>query len=308
MHNAARYVLQDPPLGIGGYATVHKCLDTTKSRFACKRLPKEKNRPDRVHHEVRMLQHLIHCSRVPRFVEAIEDKDAWYIIQEWCKGGTIHNYIGGRNYNQNTVASITRGVLRGLHQVHSRGVIHRDVKSANVLFADQNEDAEIKIIDFGTAVLYETENSLVDLKEMVGTPWFMSPEHLVFKCCTRSDIWSVGVMVFHMLYGRLPFNDRSSPAQPNFAALCKSILEEEPRYESSHLIIDRDAVHFLRCCLAKEWQARPSAVELLNHPWLTKTDCSDRFVADGGGIIPVVDWTPCDFAARTLVSGAASKN
>jgi len=190
--------------------------------------------------------------------------------------------------------------LRGLHQVHSMGVIHRDVKSANVLFADTQDDAEVKLIDFGTSVMYDDEDSLVEVKELIGTPWFMSPEHLAHKCCTRSDVWSMGVMVFHQLYGRLPFNDRMNPYQPDFAKLCKSILEEEPRYESSHLQVDGDAVDFLKLCLAKAWQERPSALVLLDHPWLTKTDCSDRFVADGGGVISLVDWSPCDFMARTV--------
>jgi calcium-dependent protein kinase len=281
MLNRVTYTLHDS-LGSGGYSTVYKCTDITGIRYACKVLPKDKNKRERIQQEVIAMQSLMHCSRVPRLVDAVEDETSYYLVQEWCKGGPLKAYMSHREmlYGENTVASITRGILRGLYQLHTNGVIHRDVKASNIMLADASEDAEVKIIDFGAAVMFDSDRDgdVVEVEEMVGTPWFMSPESLSHKCTPKTDIWGLGVLVHLLLSSKLPFNDASNPSSPSYAGLWRSIFEKEPTMSSEAWdMISSDAKDFVRLCLCKEHQGRPSALELLNHTWLTKTDCIDRF-------------------------------
>lgn len=275
----AKYCLQEK-LGSGGYSNVYRCVDNIGIRYACKVLKKDSNKRERVRQEVEMLNSLRHSTRVARFIDAREDADNYYIIQEWCKGGMLRDYVKKHDtYAENTVASIIRGVLRGLHHIHGSGIIHRDIKGPNVLFADDTPDAEIRIIDFGAAMYYNCSvNNVVSSNDLVGTPWFMAPEALGHKFGPKSDIWSLGVLTYQLLSGKMPFNDTENPYRPSIIRIFKSIYIDPPMMEGSDWEnISAHAKAFIQWCLQKEYVARPTAEEALQHIWLTSTDCADRF-------------------------------
>lgn len=264
-------------LGDGGYSTVHRCSDIVGIRYVCKVLPKDKNKRSRVQNEVQILKRLSFSTKVPRIVEALEDDNAFYIIQEWCRGGPVQEYVSVYDkYSENTVASIIRGVLRGLHHIHEAGVIHRDIKASNILLADKSEDAEVKICDFGSAVIYDFEE--VETSDLVCTPWFAAPETLCHKLVPKSDVWSVGVMTYQLLTGRMPFNDWKNPKHPSVAMIWRSILHEEPVYTGKYWDqVSEEAKDFVKCCLQKSIDNRLSVTEALGHTWLCGSACSDRF-------------------------------
>jgi len=260
-------------LGQGGYSTVYKCTDAIGVRYACKQLPKQANKRSRVEQEIKIMQSL-DSPKLVRYVDAGEDDDNFYIISELCRGGVVKEYVANYgHFAENTVASIIRGVLRGLVHMHEKGIIHRDIKSGNVLLADKSEDADVKIADFGTSI-YEGAKTT----GIVGTPWFLSPESLCNACCTKSDVWSVGVMTYQLLSGVLPFNDREYPMNPRLRKLWLAILADDPKFTGTTWVdIDPDAIDFIKQCLQKEQINRPDAITALRHPWLTRTDCNDRF-------------------------------
>lgn len=282
-----KYFLQDK-LGDGGYSSVHRCVDTVGIRYICKVLPKDKNKRVRVQNEVRILKMLSFSTKVPRIVDALEDDSAFYIIQEWCRGGPVQEYVSVYDkYSENTVASIIRGVLRGLHHIHGTGIIHRDIKASNILLADKSEDAEVKICDFGSAVHYDFDE--VETDDLNGTPWFMAPESLSHKITPKSDVWSMGVMAYQLLTGRMPFNDRKNPRSPSVSLIWKSILEEEPSWDSKYWgQVSPDAKDFVKACLQKSVEARPSVMECLAHPWLAGTECTDRFKGQPLSVKPFI--------------------
>lgn len=271
-----KYFLHDK-LGDGGYSSVHRCTDTVGIRYICKVLPKEKNKRGRVQTEVQILRMLSFSTKVPRIIDALEDDAAFYIIQEWCRGGPVQDYVSVYDkYSENTVASIVRGVLRGLHHIHEAGVIHRDIKASNILLADKSEDAEVKICDFGSAVLFDFDE--VETTDLNGTPWFMSPESLSHKITPKSDVWSLGVMTYQLLTGRMPFNDWQNPRSPSVALVWRSILNEEPDWSSKYWgKVSPNAKSFVQACLSKSVKDRPSVLECLAHPWLAGSECTDRF-------------------------------
>lgn len=265
-------------LGEGGYSSVYKCTDAIGVRYACKILPKDKNKRGRVQDEIHIMKMLQHSPKIVRFVDAGEDDTSFYIVQELCRGGAVKEYMSSHeNYGENTVASIVRGALRGLYHMHELGIIHRDVKAGNIFLGDTSDDADVKLGDLGTAMM-AGPNDEIEVNELVGTAWFMAPENLSYTYHLNSDVWSLGVMTYQLLSGRMPFNDHTNPFQPSLAKIWHGILFEEPKLKGQRWDgVSDDAKDFVKQCLIKDYKQRPSAKDCLAHPWLTKTDCNDRF-------------------------------
>lgn len=273
-----KYILHDK-LGDGGYSTVYKCTDDIGIRYAVKRMPKDKNKRLRVQQEISTMKLMKNSPKIVRFVDAGEDEEAFYIVQEWCRGGDVRQYMTFHDtFVENTVASIARGVLRGLIHLHQKGVIHRDIKPGNIMVGDTSTDADVKIGDFGTAIIMDPALPEIEVDELVGTVWYLAPENSRQIYTPKSDIWSLGVMIYQLLSGRMPFNDHDAPMNPSPSKIWKSILFDDVRMNSSKWKnISDEAKDFVYVCLAKNFASRPTALELLNHDWLTKTDCNDRF-------------------------------
>jgi len=263
-------------LAEGGYSTIYKCTDELGIRYVCKQLPKLKNKRTRIENEIHAMQSMSFSPKIVQFVDAMEDEENYYIVQEWCRGGDVKSYITTvqSQLTENTVASIIRGTLRGLVHLHEKRFIHRDIKPANIVLGDLSEDSDVKICDLGTCVYVEDVDKLTEVDELVGTAWYMGPENLSYDYCAKSDIWSVGVMAYQLLTGKMPFNDREDPFNPRMSAIWRSILTNDLKYPSN---MNEDAKDFIMKCLQNEYKARPTAREALQHVWLTKTDCNDRF-------------------------------
>ena len=270
-----KYILHEK-IGDGGYSSVYKCTDDIGIRYAVKCLPKDKNKRVRVQQEIQVMKMLKKSPKIVRFVDAGEDDESYYIVQEWCRGGDVKSYLSNQDtYVENSVASVARGALRGLIHMHELGIIHCDIKAGNIMVGDTSADADVKVGDMGTAIIAELGEE-VEVDQLVGTPWFMSPENLSYH--VKSDIWSLGVMVYQLLSGNMPFNDHDNPYNPSVAKIWKGILYEEPKMTSRKWNdVSEEAKDFVRKCLTKDYKQRPSAVECLSHEWLTKTDCNDRF-------------------------------
>lgn len=293
-----KYVLHEQ-IGSGGYSSVYKCSDKLGVRYACKVLSMDKNKRHRVQKEIDILEKLVKSTRVARIIDACEDASSFYIIEELCKGGGIKQYLGNyEKYSENTVASIVRGVLRGLYHIHDKGIIHRDIKNHNVLFADTTSDSEIKLVDFGAAI-YNPTTDAIYYDEMIGTPWYMAPETMNHLFAHKSDIWSVGVLTYYLLCGDLPFEDEYRLNRP--FAVFKSILTKEPDFtDKIWNDISIEAIDFIKQCLHKEYADRPCAEKALSHKWLTNTDCSDRFKGSSLICRPFVKYNTNEFWEKSF--------
>lgn len=278
------YRLQEA-IGRGGYSKVYKCVDKVGVRYVAKELPKCRNQRERVQNEIEVMKKLSNVTRVARYIDAFEDHENYYIIQEWCKGGDLKTYLGQHKnlFSENFVASVLRGTLRGLHHVHDHGIVHRDIKTSNIMFSDRTEDSEIKIIDFGAAVIIDPHKAtdVFDTYKVgiVGTPWFLSPEALCNRVTYASDLWSVGIMTYHMLSGVVPFNDKDNLTKPSTYGVFRSVFNDRLEFkEEVWKRVSNEAKEFILHCLEKEWRDRPqSASDALQSEWLRRTDCSDRF-------------------------------
>ena len=155
----------------------------------------------------------------PHIVEiydAAADAEHAYIVMEYVDGGTLQRFTRFDNLLAlGDVIEVVYKCSRALDFASQQGVIHRDIKPANILIKDAGE-ADIKISDFGAAAMLTTTRTLVD---GIGTPAYMSPEqHLNRKVTHQTDIYALGVVMFQLLTGRLPFQ------ADNIAALSHQVL------------------------------------------------------------------------------------
>lgn len=130
---------------------------------------------------------------------------------EYLKGGELLQTICKRkNYTENDARRIMTQIISAVQYLHSRKVIHRDLKPENLILVNKDFYSEIKIVDFGYAyVLSEKDSSDAQNNYSCGTPGYMSPEILLSqKYSTAGDIWSLGVILYIIISGTMPFNYR----------------------------------------------------------------------------------------------------
>jgi len=160
---------------------------------------------------------LVH-PHIVEIYDAVADEDNAYIVMEYIAGGTLQRFTRADNLLElGDVIEIVYKCARALDFASHLGVIHRDIKPANILVKDDND---IKVTDFGSAALLHTERTIID---GIGTPAYMSPEqHLGKSLNHQTDIYALGVVMFQLLTGRLPFQ------AGNIAALAYQILNADP--------------------------------------------------------------------------------
>ncbi|EPY22167.1 protein kinase [Angomonas deanei] len=215
------------------------------------------------------------------------------IVMEYVGGGSLEQLLKQCGTVKESVAQrYTRDILSGLEYLHETAeVCHRDVKPGNILLTPEGR---CKLTDFGTAAVLNKEDFM---QTTVGTPWYMSPEVISGGSeditdgedasyynplrgikhehsstnpskgyTTRADIWSLGVTLYEMLTGHRPYGGN----QKNQAAIMFSIVREavQPPVFPPEVSLSPSVMSFIRLCLVYDHRLRPSAKELLQHPWI----------------------------------------
>lgn len=154
--------------------------------------------------EIDLLKNLNHMNIV-KYKGFVRDKESLHIILEYCENGSLQSILKKfGKFPESLVAVYMAQVLEGLIYLHEQGVIHRDIKGANIL---TNKDGSVKLADFGvssrTAGTSDGEDG-----EVVGSPYWMAPEVIEQSgASTASDIWSVGCVVVELLEGQPPYSE-----------------------------------------------------------------------------------------------------
>jgi serine/threonine protein kinase/predicted Zn-dependent protease len=211
-------------IGGGGMGIVFKAEDTKLKRpVALKFLPPafatDPTTKERFIHEAQAasaLQHNNICA-----IHEIDETDdgQMYIVMDYYEGETLKLKIKKGKLNIEDAVDYTIQIAQGLQKAHGKGIIHRDIKPANIMITD---DGEVKILDFGLAK-FRGQSKITKSGSTVGTVAYMSPEQARGEEVDhRSDIWSLGVMLYEMVTGQLPFKGDYEQA------LMYSILNEEP--------------------------------------------------------------------------------
>lgn len=210
-------------LGEGGMGVVYKAVDTKLNRnVALKFLPPhiadDKSIRERFTIEAQAAGSLNHPNIA--IIHAIEESDeGYFIVMEYVRGKTVKNIIQSGQMKIDVAKNYALQIAEGLNIAHNNGVIHRDIKSDNIMVTDKGQ---IKILDFGLAKI-EAKIAVTKEGTTLGTAGYMSPEQIRGETVDhRTDIWSWGVVFYEMLSGQLPFQGLYE------TAMLYSVLNMEP--------------------------------------------------------------------------------
>lgn len=177
------------------------------------------------------------------------------MIMEYINGGELSDYIiSKKRLNEDEACRIFRQIISAIEDLHKNGIAHRDLKPENILL---DSDRNVKIIDFGLSNTYKPGEML---KTACGSPCYAAPEMIAGKSYhgLATDIWSCGIILFLMVCGQLPFDDK------NTARLYKKILEDDLAISK---LVSPEARDLLKNVLNKDPVKRYSVKQIMEHPW-----------------------------------------
>ncbi|CAO2206767.1 unnamed protein product [Urochloa humidicola] len=211
--------------------------------------------------EVRMLKNLSHPNIV-RYIGTVREENTLNILLEFVPGGSIQSLLGRLgSFPEAVIRKYTKQLLHGLEYLHLNGIIHRDIKGANILVDNKGC---IKLADFGASKQVEKLATATAAKTMKGTPYWMAPEVIVgsgHNC--SADIWSVGCTVIEMATGKAPWSHEYQEVSLLYYVGTTKSHPPIPEHLSP------EAKDFLLKCLQKEPEMRSAASDLLQHPFVT---------------------------------------
>ena len=268
-------------IGQGAGGLVKKCLHLPSLQFVALKCINAFDKSKR--HQIINELHTFNSAQSPflvTFLGGYFEEGTIKLALEYLDGGSLHDLIQTHGpMDETNLRAIAFQALLGLQHLHARGKVHRDIKPGNILISS---DGRVKITDFGLAKQVDPQ---AQCNTFVGTQFYMSPERLqVQPYAFESDIWSLGLSLFTCALGRYPLD-----AHTSYWALMTRLCSQEPlRFESSlnqnnsnlnneskqnqnqhpEDLFSSEARDFINLCLLKDPKQRPSANQLLDHPWL----------------------------------------
>jgi serine/threonine protein kinase len=212
-------------IGKGGMATVYKAFHAATNRFvAVKILPGELTEQpqfiERFRREAQTIANLQHPRILPVH-DYGENKGILYLVMRYLESGTLQDRMRERPLTYDDITHFLTQLLDALGYAHEQGVIHRDIKPANALIDRQDN---LFLTDFGIAKILDRQTQMTETGVMMGTPGYMSPEQAQgLRVDHRSDIYSLGIILYEMTVGRLPYE-----ADTPLAVALKQINEPLP--------------------------------------------------------------------------------
>jgi serine/threonine protein kinase len=259
-------------LGAGHYAEVFLCRNkATGAKSAVKVIDKSRTTTKQQGEflgEVAILKEVnhAHCLRLEGY---FDEGQHVFVVLELITGGELFAKIcEERNFSEQKAASMMKDILSGLAYLHSKGIIHRDLKPENLLLTSKDENASIKLVDFGFAEQCGKENRLT---KCCGTPLYIAPEVLnagLFKTGPpyglAADMWSIGVILYVLLCGYPPFRAKTQADQFKKVVQGKFDFPEHKVWGS----ISAEAKDLVSRLITLDPTQRLTAEQALKHPWM----------------------------------------
>ncbi|HEY0873340.1 MAG TPA: serine/threonine-protein kinase [Vicinamibacterales bacterium] len=215
------------PLGSGGFGTVYLAQDTWIDKRVAIKVPHRQNLDfGELLREPRLLASVSHPNIVS-IITAEKEDNVFFIVMEYVPGETLENIIAAHGALElNRALDFTCQICNAVDHAHRQGVIHRDLRPANVLVTDNDM---LKVADFGTSRFLEIA---AHGTTVIGSPPYMAPEQFHGKAVFASDIYSLGVTMYQMLTGMLPYD---TPAPADLDKLMSGALLSPPRLKNPQI-------------------------------------------------------------------------
>ena len=212
--------------------------------------------------EVQILSELDHPNIV-KYYGTFEDLYHLHIVMEYLKGDNLNKIIILKDYNEldeEEMCQIIYQLLKALLFIHNKNIVHRDIKPENIVFGKKSDYSTLKLIDFGLAT--NTKNTK---KNSCGSPYYMAPEIIEGNFSKKTDIWSVGVIVYLMFTGKHPYTTGKDGKEDLFENILKKNYNVAILNNSEYSEEGKD---FVLKTLVKNENERMSTEECLEHPWI----------------------------------------
>jgi serine/threonine protein kinase len=267
------YTITDTLLGRGSYSKVYLGYTITNQKCAIKIISSiglNTSIKDKLLDEAKILKKLNHINII-KLYDIYEDIGDIYIIMEFCDNTMLN--LMDNNIDELKIKYYIKQIVDGLFYLQKCNIVHRDIKPANILLKNDL----IKIADFGFAKMLNDNTSMMDT--ICGSPLYMAPEILFkTKYTSKSDLWSLGVIIYQMVYKKHPYNNS------------KSIIELIKKMEGDTIFFDKNNVSIQCIELLKELlnlspSNRMSLNELRNHEWFIDVNLQSNNVLNDNDIL-----------------------
>jgi tRNA A-37 threonylcarbamoyl transferase component Bud32 len=259
-------------LGEGDFATVQKCIKKSNGKiFAVKKVLKKKikYRDLIIMEGESSILKLIHHPNLVELIDYFESEDKIFMVMDYLEGGDLIKFICDQepmtNVPEKTIAKIIYRIGKAIQYLHNYGMVHRDLKPENIVFGKNNDINSLKIIDFGLTVTLGYEETVNDL---MGTVTYLAPEVYTNKPYDfKVDVWSIGVILYYLLSGILPFDDENL----NDELIGKKIVFSHHEFAKEFFEgRSRMVINLIEKCLEKNPEKRIDINEFLNDDWFVK--------------------------------------
>ena len=257
-------------IGEGKYASVYKAKHKPSERIvAIKIIEKENlnsNEFNMIKNEIDILKICQHPNIV-KLYDVYEDIERIHIIMELIEGPDLFCYLEQKDFDieESEANKIINKLSSALYYLNVFGIVHRDIKPENILLTNNSLNYDIKIIDFGLGIILGPKEKS---EQPFGTVSYASPEVLCGNEYDKSvDIWSLGILTYLLLVGRLPFDH---PEDDENEIARQTINAPLPFTEQKWNIISEETKDFVNKCLEKEPCNRIKITDILQHKWITK--------------------------------------
>ncbi|KAL3659444.1 hypothetical protein V7S43_015436 [Phytophthora oleae] len=255
-------------LGSGTFSVVREAtLKATGEKFAIKCIKRAQLSADDLKAlvaEVKILREMQH-PHIVKLYDVFQEEKYFFLVTEYMPGGELFERIVKKNfYSEREARDLVKVLLETIAFCHDADVVHRDLKPENLLLSSKEDDADIKLADFGFAKKSAIQNGDTGLSTACGTPGYVAPEILMSKPYGKEvDIWSIGVITYILLCGYPPFH------HDNQGVLFRLIKAGRYEFDSPYWDdVSAEAKDIISKMLILKPAERWSARQLLEHPWI----------------------------------------
>jgi len=253
-------------LGQGSFGTVRKCIRKKDGLVAAVKIIRKRDLNKKelktLDREAEILTKATHPNCVLLY-DIFDTKHHLYLVMEICEGGELFDAICENNFTEKDAAKVVKQITEALIYLHEKGIVHRDLKPENLLYATKDRK-NIKLMDFGLAKALDNDDEALETR--CGTLHYVAPEVLSKNPYTHAcDFWSLGVVLYVLLCGYLPFYHEERAITVRLVRSGKFDFDDE-----EWAAVSDNAKDLIRKLLELDVNKRISGEEIMQHPFITE--------------------------------------